>query len=115
MKSFRQDRDHDIVVQDGQFVLASGKETHGNILEDAVRTLTGELQLDEDRGIPYRTTVWRSSAFLQVWKNYVSDTVSSFPFVRSINLFDAEIKEDGTLRYRLDVSTDEGAVVISSP
>lgn len=118
MKTLRQTDDggnhaYDISLNsDGDFLFSSGKEAYGSIIEDVVRTLEGEMQLNVEGGIPYQRTIWKSVSELNIWEIYVRDAVNALAFVSGIDDFVVNI--DGShLDYTLVVSTDAGAVEVS--
>lgn len=98
----------------GDFQFSTDKSAYGMILEDAIRTLEGEMQLDTERGIPYQRTIWQARRNLAVWEIYVRETISSYSFVINIEDFTTSIDEDGALAYSVTVKTDDGTVEVSS-
>lgn len=94
---------------------ASGKEAYAHIIGDAVRTLTGELQLNVEAGIPYLDTVFSSVQDLDLWKHYVRTTVDGYDFVVSIDSFTAQWDaESGVLTYRMEITTTDGLVEVTN-
>lgn len=100
---------------DGSLALATGKEAFSYIIADAVRTLTGELQLDVEAGIPWLDSVFNEIGDTSLWEHKVRETVDAFPFVTSIESFTSEYNfSSKTLKYHLEVLTDEGIVEVSN-
>ena len=96
----------------GDLAFSDGKAAYGSIIEDVVRTLEGEMQLDVDYGVPYQRTIWRSISELAIWEIYVRRLVTDLEFVRDIESLYTEV--DGThLSYTMTVNTDAGAVEVS--
>lgn len=96
----------------GDFAFSDGKAASGSIIEDVVRTLEGEMQLDVDYGVPYQRTIWRSISELAIWEIYVRRLVTDLAFVRDIESLYTEV--DGThLSYTMTVNTDAGTVEVS--
>lgn len=114
MKTFARTADtHDIFLDtSGQIAMAESKVAHAQIIEAAILTREGELQLDTEKGIPYFDTVFLSPTLVDEWANAVSRRVSQIPFVTSIKSFDYELSGD-TLTYTLEVETEEGDVTVS--
>lgn len=98
----------------GDFQFSADKSAYGTILEDAVRTLEGEMQLDTERGIPYQRTIWQSSRNLAVWEIFMREAVSRYPFVVNIEDFTVNVDGNGALSYTMTILTDDGTVEVSS-
>lgn len=98
----------------GDFQFSADKSAYGMILEDAVRTLEGEMQLDTERGIPYQRTIWQSRRNLAVWEIFMREAVNKYPFVINIESFETSVNEDGVLSYTMTILTDDGTVEVSS-
>lgn len=98
----------------GDFQFSTDKSAYGMILEDAIRTLEGEMQLDTERGIPYQRTIWQSSKNLAVWEIYVREAVNKYPFVVNIESLITSVNDDGVMTYSMTILTDDGTVVVSS-
>ena len=113
MKTFSQDSHNDIRIgSDGQFATVDGLDAYSTVIADVVRTVRGELQLDMERGVPYFETVFKSVNGIDIWKNDVRKRILEFPFVKSIDLFEASYANK-KLEYTLHISTDAGAVTVS--
>jgi len=69
-------------VSTNQLAMSYDKEAYANIIEDSLRTLEGELQLDTEGGIPYLRTVFESLDKIPIWMFYVRKRVMSFDFVK---------------------------------
>lgn len=113
MKTLAQDSQNDIVIAGGDFKIASGVDAYAVIIADAVRTVTGELQLDTERGIPYFETVFKSVNGIDIWKSDVRKRVIGFSFVKSIDSFDVSYANK-KLDYTMMITTDSGTVTIAS-
>lgn len=98
----------------GDFQFSTDKSAYGMILEDAIRTLEGEMQLDTERGIPYQRTIWQSLRNLAVWEIFVREAVNKYPFVVNIESLDASVNEGDVLSYTMTILTDDGTVEVSS-
>ena len=113
MKTFAQDSHNDIRIgSDGQFATVDGLDAYSAVIADVVRTVRGELQLDTERGVPYFETVFKSVNGIDIWKNDVRKRILEFPFVKSIDSFEASYANK-KLEYTLHISTDAGAVTVS--
>lgn len=113
MKTFTQDTQNDIRIgNDGQFVTVDGLDAYSTVIADVVRTVRGELQLDTERGVPYFETVFKSVNGIDIWKNDVRKRVLEFPFVKSIDSFEASYT-NRKLEYTMHITTDSGAVTVS--
>ena len=113
MKTFSQDSHNDIRIgSDGQFVTVDGLDAYSSVIADVVRTIRGELQLDTERGVPYFETVFKSVNGIDIWKNDVRKRILEFPFVKSIDSFEASYV-NRKLEYTLHISTDAGDVTVT--
>ena len=113
MKTFAQDSHNDIRIgSDGQFTTVNGLDAYSAVIANVVRTVRGELQLDTERGVPYFETVFKSVNGIDIWKNDVRKRILEFPFVKSIDSFEASYANK-KLEYTLHISTDAGTVTIS--
>lgn len=105
----------DISIDGGDFEIATEKDACAVILQDAVRTCLGEIQLNENLGIPYFETIFRTIGMEDVWKYYMKQQILSFQFVRSIDSVDVEIdSENKILSYTATISTSFGNIEISN-
>ena len=90
----------------------TGKKAYADIIGDTVRTVSGELQLDVNRGVPYFETVFKSVNGIDIWKNDVRKRVLGFPFVKSIDSFDVSYA-NRKLEYAMRLTTDAGNVTVT--
>ena len=91
----------------------TGKQAYADIIGDAIRTVSGELQLDVNRGVPYFETVFKSVNGIDIWKNDVRKIMNGLSFVKSIVSFDVSWDPiSRKLNYEMVVETDEGEVTV---
>ena len=90
----------------------NGKQAYADIIGDTIRTVSGELQLDVNRGVPYFETVFKSVNGIDIWKNEVRKRVLEFPFVKSIDSFDVSYA-NRKLEYTMRLTTDAGDVTVT--
>ena len=90
----------------------NGKQAYADIIGDTIRTVSGELQLDVNRGVPYFETVFKSVNGIDIWKNDVRKRVLEFPFVKSIDSFDVSYS-NRKLEYTMRLTTDAGDVTVT--
>lgn len=117
MKTFAQTSGTNDIIFDssGNLLLSEGKQSYTDIIGDRLRTLRGECQLNENRGLPYLETVFLSSSRLDIWKHYAKQEVEALSFVRAIISFNASYSPTRKeLKFDLIVETDQGAVTVSS-
>ena len=91
---------------------SNGKQAYADIIGDTIRTVSGELQLDVNRGVPYFETVFKSVNGIDIWKNDVRKRVLEFPFVKSIDSFDVSYANK-KLEYTMHLTTDAGDVTVT--
>ena len=91
----------------------TGKQAYADIIGDTIRTVSGELQLDVNRGVPYFETVFKSVNGIDIWKNDVRKIVNGLSFVKSIVSFDVSWDPvSRKLNYEMVVETDKGEVTV---
>ena len=114
MTTFATDSNGDLyLTTGGMLAVAAENEAYAHIIEECVRTLPGELQLDLDYGIPYQTTVWEGAREIDDWKVEVRTLVEELDFVVSVVSLAAEFDAaQKRLNYEMTVETDEGLVEI---
>lgn len=92
---------------------STGKQAYADIIGDTIRTVSGELQLDVNRGVPYFETVFKSVNGIDIWKNDVRKIVNGLSFVKSIVSFDVSWNPiSRKLNYEMVVETDDGEVTV---
>ncbi len=90
----------------------TGKQAYADIIGDTIRTVSGELQLDVNRGVPYFETVFKSVNGIDIWKDDVRKRILEFPFVKSIDSFDVSYA-NRKLEYAMRLTTDAGNVTVT--
>ena len=91
----------------------TGKQAYADIIGDTIRTVSGELQLDVNRGVPYFETVFKSVNGIDIWKDDVRKIMNGLSFVKSIVSFDVSWDPvSRKLNYEMVVETDEGEVTV---
>ena len=91
----------------------TGKQSYANIIGDTIRTVSGELQLNVNRGVPYFETVFKSVNGIDIWKDDVRKIMNGLSFVKSIVSFDVSWDPvSRKLNYEMVVETDEGEVTV---
>lgn len=116
MKTLSQSSTNDMSIDaDGILSVTTGRLSYADIIADIIRTLKGEIQLDENIGIDYMGTVFKSVSRTHIWKYYVSQAIEALPFVHGIVSFDASyVSKTKAMNYKLVIQTDAGAVEVSS-
>lgn len=91
----------------------TGKEAYADIINAAIRTIRGEMQLNIEGGIPYMETVFDNPSRVVIWKTEVEEKIESFDFVNAITDFTYDIDYDNhTLHYKATIETIDGEVTI---
>ena len=109
----KQDNDINIDAETKSIAIAKDKDACAVIIADAIRTIYGEMQLDNTTGVPYFTTIFESNYGSIGWKSSVMEVVSGFSFVYRIISFDYDIDYSArTLNYTLRVLTEFGIIDI---
>jgi len=103
----------DIVVQNGAFRMAYGKDCYLVQIHTALKTLLGEIILNPGEGLDYFGTAFNVNAQVgvAVWAQRLRDRVLKFPFVQKIKKFEYGMDDARhRLEYELVVETDDGTV-----
>lgn len=107
MKTFARNSYGDIYLDSsGQIAMCDGKNCHAQVLEAVILTVKGEIQLDQNLGIPYFTTVFESKRYLNDWAMAVRKAITAYDWVVSIDSFDYEF-DGNVLKYSIEVTTSE--------
>lgn len=116
MKTLTQDSNNDIILDgNGQISVSSDIDAYKFILEDAVRTILGEVQLNTNMGVPYFTTVFSDKRDILLWKDRMKEIVMGYDFVLSVYNFDVKVDYmNKTLSYTMNITTTSGDITISS-
>lgn len=115
MTTLAQGAKNDISVgADGLLSTVLGKNAYEQIVAAAIRTLTGELQLDLERGVPWMSTMLARKNRTEIWKHWVEKRVAEFDFVERVKSFTVDFDADAhTVKFRLVIaSKDDGEVAI---
>lgn len=100
---------NDIYLVDGQFAFVSGYDAKAQTLESVIKTVRGEVQLDNDLGAPYFTTVFQDNFHLEMWATAIREMVVGLAFVDSISEFKYEYDfHSRKLTFSLTVVTNDG-------
>lgn len=104
------------VSSDGKdFAFATGREAYANIITDTVRTMLGEIQLDESIGVDYFNTVFDLSTRVAFWKDAVDKIINSYDFVTTILSFDVNYNsETHVMKYKIVILTNDGEIIVES-
>lgn len=105
---------NDIFLIGGQLAMSEGRAAYAVIIDSAIKTQRGELQLNVIEGIPYFETVFQSPVYAEQWKANVERRINSFPFVVSISSFEYEIDfRNHVLKYDVIIETDLGSIEVN--
>jgi len=100
---------NDIYLVDGQFAFVSGYDAKAQTLESVIKTVQGEMQLDNELGAPYFTTVFQDNFHLEMWATAIREMVVGLAFVDSISEFKYEYDfSNRKLTFSLTVVTNDG-------
>jgi len=103
---------NDIYLVDGQFAFVSDYEAKAQTLESVIKTVRGEMQLNNKFGVPYFSTVFQDNFHLEMWATAVRSIVASLGFIDSISEFKYEYDfANKRLTFSLTVVTNDGEEV----
>lgn len=113
-KTLAKSLNNDIFLHAGQFAEAKGRAAYAVVIDSAIKTQRGELQLDKYNGIPFFETVFTNPNYLSLWKSEVEDRIRKFDFVQNVENFETEIDfKQHLLKFDIIVRTDLGDVEVN--
>lgn len=84
-----------------------------NIVQNALRTLKGEIQLDTTLGVPYFETILQiQSPNVSVWEGYMISEAKKVDGVTRVNSMRSKI-ENNILTYEMEILTKYGTGTIT--
>ena len=114
MKSFLTDKNNDLKL-DGLRNIAIGEDIDAlvQIVQNAVNTLRGEIQLNTTLGVPYFETVFhQQQPDVSVWESYMTEEVEKLNGVVRVNSIKTRIS-DNQLSYEMEILTVYGVATVS--
>jgi len=115
MKSFlTRDEDTNDLFLDGSGNLAIGEDINAvvQLVQNALNTLRGEIQLDTSLGVPYLETVFnQQSPDISLWESYMIEEAEKVDGVVRVNYIETKVK-DGLLSYEMEIITDYGKEIV---
>ena len=114
MKSFLTDKNNDLKL-DGLWNIAIGEDIDAlvQIVQNAVNTLRGEIQLNTTLGVPYFETVFnQQQPDVSVWESYMTEEVEKLNGVVRVNSIKTRIS-DNQLSYEMEILTVYGVATVS--
>lgn len=114
MKTIARSANSDIfLTPDGQLAMCDGKTCQAQVIEAAIRTVTGELQLDVEQGIPYFDTVFLRASLEEDWADEVTRRILEFSWVTGIPKFEHEFNSvENILKYSIEIDTEEAETTL---
>lgn len=93
--------------QRGNIMMLEGAKAVVDRVDAALKTHSGELQLNIEKGIPYEETVFRHRKYAQQWASLMRETILNDDEVERVDSFDYEIEGD-VLKYTVVFTTKYG-------
>lgn len=113
MKSFITDENNNFKIDSfGNLAIGEDIQTVVQLVQNAINTLKGEIQLNTTLGVPYFETVFnQQSPNISVWESYMIEEAEKVNGVVRVNSIQTKVK-DNVLTYEMEVLTDYGETVI---
>lgn len=115
MITFATDSNTNDLFLDGCHNIATrtGVDAILNVVENALRTLQGEIQLDTTIGVPYFETILQiQSPDVSVWEGYMIQEAEKVSGVVRVNEMRSRI-ENEELHYEMEILTEYGVGTLS--
>jgi len=94
---------------EGNLAILRDLEATMNIAKCVVRVNTGELQYNQNKGVPYFQTIYQDKSLLYLWTSYLFLAIENIQDVKSIEEFEYSYDEESsTLSYVLSLNTVYG-------
>lgn len=116
MKTFATDFKTNDLYLDGTHSIATRSDIDAvlNVVENSLRTLMGEIQLNTTLGIPYFETILQiQSPDVAVWEGYMIQEAEKVDGVIRVNSMRSKI-ENNILTYEMEILTKYGTGTISN-
>jgi len=107
MRTFATDANNDLYLLKGSITISSDAYAVANVCENAVKTVLGELELNEDVGVPYHEIVWVGAPVIGQIESALSSTIMSVQGVIGIKSLSAFV-ENNELLYTAVINTEYG-------
>lgn len=114
MKSFLTDKNNDLML-DGVRNIAIGEDIDAvvQLVQNAVNTLKGEIQLDTTLGVPYFETIFnKQNPNVSIWESYMVEEVEKINGVVRVNSIKSKI-ENNSLSYEMEILTIYGTTNVT--
>lgn len=96
----------------GNIGMASDIEALNFITINVSRSVRGEMIYNQDRGIPYFSTLFSSPANVPLWEYYVKEEIKKVPGVEDVTDFETRLTGD-TIEYTMTINTLSGALTVN--
>lgn len=113
MKTFLTDENNNLKIDSfGNLAIGEGIQAVVQLVQNAINTLKGEIQLNTTLGVPYFETVFnKQNPNISVWESYMVEEAEKVNGVIRVNRIQSKIK-DNILTYEMEVLTDYGTTLI---
>jgi len=115
MKTFATDFETNDLYLDGTHSIATRSDIDAvlNVVENSLRTLMGEIQLNTTLGVPYFETILQiQSPDVAVWEGYMIQEAEKVDGVIRVNSMRSKI-ENNILTYEMEILTKYGTGTIA--
>lgn len=96
----------------GNLGMASGIEALNFITINVSRSVRGEMIYNQDRGVPYFSTLFASPANIPLWEYYVKEEIKKVPGVEDVSDFETRLSGE-TIEYTMTINTLSGALTVN--
>lgn len=109
MKCFALNENNDLFIEDGKLGIYTNKEALAQTAVNVVSTVSGEVVLNQSRGIPYFQILFNNRPNTSLFKYYLLTLLQEIPQINNV-LGIKIIKEKNLLKYSLNLDTIYGRV-----
>lgn len=114
MRSFLTDENNDLKL-DGFRNIAIGEDIDAvvQLVQNALNTLKGEIQLDTSLGVPYFETILnKQNPNVSIWESYMIEEAEKVSGVVRVNSIQTRIANN-VLSYTMEILTIYGATTVT--
>lgn len=113
MKTIATDDNNDLFINaEGNIKISDDLDALANISKNAVLVNQGELEYNQQKGIPYLETIFTDNVNTDMFQANIIQTLEALDGVERVSAFSFDIK-DGVYSYRVEEITEYGTVVLN--
>ena len=103
---------NDLYIDDfGNLAVASNNVATLNVAKNVSQLRTGELQYNQQRGIPYLELIFSDVIDIDLWKYYLTQYLLEMNDITAVNIGNISV-DGGKLKYEARITTTRGDELI---